>query len=1257
VHLKSLELCGFKSFADRTKVVFERGLTAIVGPNGCGKSNIVDAIRWALGEQSARTLRGGAMQDVIFNGGGRRGPLGMAEVTLAFENEDRLLGLERDEVRVTRRLYRSGESEYELNGKACRLRDIRELLLDTGAGATAATFVEQGKIDALLHASPEERRHVLEEAAGIGRYKIRKKEALDRLEEVSQDRARLGDVLAEVIARHEEVKRQAEKAARWKDLRDRYREVRLLAARVKRAALEKKADDAKSRAARLAEERARLEAAAAALAAASDALAEEKRGRERAMREAELELRDLAAAIDGRKRQAEHEARRAAECQDDLAREERAREALEGKARSLEKEIQAGRAAAAAQERDEQGLGKRLDALEARVRDLDARAAAAQAALDTTRRDLLARLQAESQLKNRLAELDARARVLAGREDRLARKRAEVAAALAEREAQAQALTKSAEEDEARATALEADWKRAAAARDDAEKAIRAAEEAFLEQRRKANEVEARIAALASLDREGADLEPGVRAVLEAGGPDVLGPLGDALALSREHAAAIEAALGPRAQAVLVRTRESAIGIARWLAKAGKGRAELIPLDAAAAECPAEPLAPAISPATDRLLRENGFLGWAADLARPNDLARPLVARLLARTAVARDLDAALALATLPAVTACVTLAGDRVAAGAIEAGKRRATSRIERRSELQELDARREEGAKALAARRADLERLRDAEKTAAAEAERLRGEHHEARLRAFGAKKGREELDRGLARLREEERLTAAEFEEVAQDRTETKDGLAEAETRLAEERAQAHGLDAAAAERAATLRAVEVDRAGAREELQDLKVRLARGAEQWEALRRAAARAERELEENRRSRDALAADTARTRERLTESRGAADRLMAEALKLSDERAGREAKLAEITAAVEADAKALAARRAEEAEAHAARERAQAGLAQAESAERDARVRLEELAARVRDDLGVDLASLPPPPEAPAAPKKRRARGGAESGPAGSEGADATAPAAEGESAPASTRVPTGDGEDPKLEASLDREAGALRRQMEEIGAVNLEALDECEKLDERRRFLGEQVADLERAEENLRATVRKINETSRKRFLETFEAVRENFRDIFRRLFGGGKADLVLEDGKDVLEAGVDVLARPPGKEARTISLLSGGEKTLATVALLFAVFRAKPGPFCILDEVDAALDEHNVGRFVGIVRDFLDRSQFLIVSHNKRTMAAADALYGVTMPEPGVSAPVSVRLGPAGQAAAASGAAGAPATAGAAAAPAS
>jgi chromosome segregation protein len=394
----------------------------------------------------------------------------------------------------------------------------------------------------------------------------------------------------------------------------------------------------------------------------------------------------------------------------------------------------------------------------------------------------------------------------------------------------------------------------------------------------------------------------------------------------------------------------------------------------------------------------------------------------------------------------------------------------------------------------------------------------------------------------------------------------------------------------------RAVDVERTTVREELHDLKVRLARGAAEFESMRQAAARAELELAENLKSRAGLGLDLERAKARREESQGLMERLRAEAAAMRDERARREERFKADQATLGEVARRLTEVRAQEQGAVTARTKADALLAQAERDAREAAVRLEELAGRLRDELSIELASLEPP-------------------------------------------APPKPGEPPFSEAAAEREASSLRRKIEEIGPVNLEALEECDRLAERRKFLSAQVADLETAEENLRAAIRKINETSRKRFLETFEAVRENFQVIFRKLFGGGKADLVLEEGKDVLDAGVEVTARPPGKEARTLTLLSGGEKVLTTVALLFAVFRAKPGPFCILDEVDAALDEHNVGRFVGLVRDFLDRSQFLIVTHNKRTMKAADALYGVTMPEQGVSAPVSVRLGRAEEAAAA------------------
>jgi chromosome segregation protein len=1145
-------------------------------------SNIVDGIRWALGEQSAKSLRGGAMTDVIFNGGGRRGPVGFAEVSLVFDNQDRGLAVERDEVRVTRRLYRSGESEYLLNGKASRLRDIRELLLDTGAGASAATFVEQGKIDALLHASAEERRHVLEEAAGIGRYKLRKRECLDRLDEVSTDRQRLADILAEVIRQHDEVKKQAEKAGKYVEVRDRLRAVRSLWARHKRATYER----------RIAESKARGTAAHDALAletareakASGDAtrLDEEKRARESAQRRAELELRDLAGEIEARKRAIEQEKKRAHELKEDRSGLEEKLSEAEARRKALEKEIAENRRSQASFREKDEGLSGEVARVERRVGELEQQAAAAGAELEHLKKDLLARMQEESRAKNRLFELTTTTTVLAGRQKRLSEKKAQVGGALAEREKELEALARRARAAEERALEADDEVRAASARREGAEKALRSAEEGFIEARRRHGEVEARLEALRALEKDGEGLEPGVRALLARGGEGVIGAVADQLQVERRFALALEAALGARALTVAVATRRAAAEAARFLASANAGRAAVAACEGIRA--PDVRIEPVAHP---------GFLGWAGDLARPSGAAAALVARMLEGTAVVADLDAALAIAGggegARRAWRAVTLAGEVVELdGAIEAGVRAGLGRVQRVAERQDLEAQLARGEADLEARRRDMDRLRKEERAASAEVDRVRSERDEARLQAASAKSQREERERAMAVVREDLRLCAEELAQIAGDTEEAARELAQVEAALEGYRKAAAALDAQVSERSAKARAVEAERATAREELADLKVRHARGAEQLEALKAALARAEREHAEVLRAREAAKLDLERARTRQDESKALVERLKTEAATLGAEMAAREERYEVEEAALKDLGARLLAAREEAAAAAAAKQKAESTLAEAARVAKDAESRLEDLATRLRDELLIELHSLEPAPEP----------------------------------------VP---GEPPYNEPAAEREYSSLRQKLNDIGPVNLEALEECERLAGRRVTLEGQLKDITEAEENLRATVRKINETSRKRFLETFEAVRENFQQIFRKLFGGGKADLQLEEGKDVLEAGVEVTARPPGKEARTLSLLSGGEKVLTTVSLLFAVFRAKPGPFCILDEVDAALDEHNVGRFVALVRDFLDRSQFLIVTHNKRTMKAADALYGVTMPEQGVSAPVSVRLG--------------------------
>jgi len=1182
VHLTSLELFGFKSFADKTEIVFERGLTAIVGPNGCGKSNIVDGIRWALGEQSVKSLRGGAMTDVIFNGGGRRGPTGMAEVTLTFDNTDRALAIDKDQVRVTRRLYRSGESEYILCGKPSRLRDIRELLLDTGAGASAATFVEQGKIDALLHASAEERRHVLEEAAGIGKYKLRKKECLDRLEEVTADRLRLSDLLAEVVARHEEVKKQAEKAGKYVEVRDRLRSVRTLWARHKRSTLEKRIAEAKAKGEKAHGDHAReleREAKSNALATRLD---EEKRGRESAQRKAELEMRDLQGEIEARKRAVEQERKRASELKEDRASLDESLGKADERRKELEKEIAASAKALHEIREKDHGLGEAVSLAEARVQELERLAATASAEVEHLKKDLLTCMQQEMHAKNRLSHLDTTLKVLAARRQRIGERRATIGDQLAAREREVAALGRQAQAQLQRAEEVDEDLRVAVGRRDLADRTLRASEEGFREAQKKHHEVEARLEALRSLERSGEGLEPGVQALLARGGDALVGALADQLTIDRRHAGAIEAALGGRALHVAVTTREAAAQAACYLATANQGRAALVACEGVVGPTPLPPP-----------LAHAGFIGWAAALAGPTGPAKAVIERMLEGTAVVKDLDAALALAGgrdgARQVWRAVTLAGEVIDLdGALEAGTRSGKGRVQRIAERQELEGQLTRGEEDLETRRKDMDAQRRVVIAADQEAIALKSERDEARLQASSAKSRRDELDKALSVTREDLRMAEDELAQIAEGTDEAAKELQEVEPALKKNQESVGALEVKVGEKTSRARAIEAERSGAREELSDLKVRYARGAEQFESLKGALARAERELAEVLKRKETLKLDFERAKQRQEESKALVEKLKAEAVAMSTDKEGREARYEAEEAALKVLAAELGLARDEATASLAAKQKAESILAESARIAGEASIKLEDLASRLKDELSIELSTLEPAPE----PKA---------------------------------------GEPPYSEQAAEKEASSLRSKLSDMGPVNLEALEECERLSERRKTLDFQIKDIEGAEENLRATVRKINETSRKRFIETFEAVRENFQHTFRKLFGGGKADLTLEEGKDVLEAGVEVTARPPGKEARTLSLLSGGEKVLTTVSLLFAVFRAKPGPFCILDEVDAALDEHNVGRFVALVRDFLDKSQFLIVTHNKRTMKAADALYGITMPEQGVSAPVSVRLG--------------------------
>ncbi|HEX6677558.1 MAG TPA: chromosome segregation protein SMC [Actinomycetes bacterium] len=1174
--LKSLTLRGFKSFADKTVLDFEPGITVIVGPNGSGKSNVVDAIAWVLGEQGVKSLRGGKMEDVIFAGTGKRPPLGRAEVTLTIDNSAGLLPIEYTEVTVARHLYRSGESEYALNGTTCRLLDIQELLSDTGVGRELHTILGQGQLDEVLQGRPEDRRAAIEEAAGVYKHRRRKEKAVRKLAGMEQHLARLSDLVGELRRQLKPLQQQAETARRAAEVAAELREVRLtmrareLATARRRAATLEREEQAFS--AKLAELEARSADAQADETRLSESLQAQEPAAGRAretvhrlttvrerlrgtMALAEERARHLAEALaeEGEGRSAADLEREADEVAADLAQVE------EELASATERTEQAEAARAEAQARlaafDELAAGAEQDRAEAHRREVElaGEVAGLRRAIEQAGGDAARLIEAADDLRQRQADVDGQ---LAGMQ-----------AELAELEAGAADLA------ETLAKAEEARDRHAA------EHARLAGEERRLEERRAA--VRARRQAFEATARAaGADA---LGALREAGSDGILGPLAGALSVEDGYEAAVAAALGPDADALVAEDLDAAAGAAGALRQAGSGRAILLhPAVPASARGAAKPSGAASGSADGQLLADHvEAAGPAGDVAHA----------LLAGVLLARDLDEARELATGHPGRRVVTLAGELVATGRVEGG---ATPQ-----------------ASGLAARKA-AEQAAGAERAAAAELGALAAELHSAERELEALDAG---VDRAGAAIRDaevhtsglRERLAVVAKEQhhlqqeaaaVASRRAELEGGrerdaekLADAEARLAachqrEQRAPDHAgrapllteaeqaQQAATAARVTTAAVAERRRMLARRET-DLRAQAAAEAEA--AGRRTRARAARLAGARRADEAARLAATvlARLERSLAAAEAERDRLVqaVRGARAELDYAGRRRR--EATAALDE---------------HRAASRA------SDSARVEARVRAEDLATRVVEEFSIqpdDVLREYLPDEA------------------------------ELEQLPE---------DDPRRLPSqeLRRIATALDRRLTLLGRVNPLALEEFKALEERYAFLSSQLQDLKESRRDLLKVVRAVDERVREVFGQAFSDVATEFERTFALLFPGGEGRLVLTEPDDLLASGVEVEARPPGKRVRRLSLLSGGERSLAALAFCFAVFRARPSPFYVLDEVEAALDDVNLQRFLDLLEDAREHAQLLVVSHQRRTMEAADALYGVSMQAEGVSKVVSQRL---------------------------
>ncbi|MFE7196148.1 chromosome segregation protein SMC [Microbacterium oxydans] len=1176
MHLKSLTLKGFKSFAQPTSFVFEPGVTCIVGPNGSGKSNVVDALAWVMGEQGAKTLRGGKMEDVIFAGTSTRGPLGRAEVQLTIDNSDGALPIEFAEVTISRTLFRNGSSEYAINGEGCRLLDVQELLSDSGLGREMHVIVGQGRLDTVLQASPEDRRGFIEEAAGILKHRRRKEKTLRKLDAMETNLTRLSDLAGEIRRQLKPLGRQAEIA----------REAQTIAAVVRDAKARLFADD--------------VVALRAALA--DHTRTEHERHTERLVLsdQAETVRASIARLEQDQNSVAVDQARSVAFGLEQVQERMRGLYTLANQRLALlgtDDDDAAVTAITVTQAtideaRDEidtisAGLGDAQDAAAAASREV----VHARAELDTLDVDIAEQSALVSQYDMRLSALrgsaDAAASALAAVRGAVLRQENALEAANARRREAAEALESIEDAEAPEGTAVEH-----AAAYESAQRAATAAEtereslrERLHSAEREVDSLTAKTSALSSA----LALSGGAAEIVSAGGRGVRGLVGDAVQVRAGYEAAVSAVLGPLAEGVLIDTASDAFAMAVESAQQRRGVVDFVIADSPRPQTALLSLA-GVVPAVDVVTAPEGVLG------------------ILSHVLIADDLDSARAARSAfdakgDTGTTIVTLGGDVITAQTLRTGSGGERSRLE-------LAAERDAAAERLAEIRIVADSLREARRDADEAVETTRRQAKEA-LRAL------REHDAALATHAEQvNRITVRHESAVAEcERLET--GLAQAQSAVSEAEQKAEAAKAAldeaiaaprpvldASARDGLLEALELAREGevrARLEIETLRERV-------RAAQSRVASLERQREQER---DA-AAEAARRAVIRRAQRESASGVADELPRILDslDRSVAEARLAlkEAEAARSAQNQELVGLRAQEAS---LRERL-TGLTESvhglELQIHEKKLHLNSLLERVSSELALDEDILI-----------------AEYGP------DQLVPRD-----PTTTTAPDRDAADDAAAIPFDRRIQQRRlaeaeRKLAQLGRVNPLALEEFAALEQRHAFLTEQLADLTQTRQDLLTIIADLDERMQTIFASAFEDTKEAFGQVFPLLFPGGTGSISLTDPDNMLTTGIEVSVRPVGKKIERLSLLSGGERSLAAVALLVAIFKARPSPFYILDEVEAALDDANLGRLLTVFEQLRESSQLLVITHQKRTMEIADALYGVSMRQDGVSAVVGQRVG--------------------------
>jgi len=1199
MRLEKIEIIGFKSFADKAVFSFQPGITAIIGPNGCGKSNIVDALKWVLGEQSAKNMRGDRMEDVIFAGSEGRKATGMAEVTLHLaEVEGRLPpGLSGyNEISITRRLYRSGESEYFINKVPCRLKDIRDLFLDTGLEARSYSIVEQERIGQILNSKPVDRRFLIEEAAGVMKYKARRAEASQKLELASQNLLRIKDIITEVERQINSLNRQAKKAERYNRLREEIRDLELRILSI----------DYKGLIRELSEVNGRLERITEDIAKAKARVSEWEAGiEERKIRLLEIEkgIESLQAKLLQSEKGVGQKERDISLLRSDISsmkeREDKNNKEIgllsieeEGIKKQLKTIDEEGSALEEEIEEKGKGISEREDSLST----LEAEISAIEASLEEAKKTLFEKASRISDLRNRISHLETLRDAISKKEKIGNEEAKEINGELFRKEEDLKRTLENLDGLKKEMMALEDE--RAEVIRDIKrnERDLEIAEDLFLKKKdaltersarlRSLKEIEVGLEALGSIQGQ-----EGIKDLLmnKMDGITIHGLVADIIETSPQYEVAIEAALGEGLQHIVLKDHEAILKTIAQLKAENSGRGAFIPIE------------PRVMRSEDiNLSPLDGIIGDAISFVRCRDGYQKVIEALLGDTVIVKDLSAGLKIWRENGIQKTfVTLEGDVIyPSGSVKGGSPSSNGGIlKKRRETKELEEEIEILKKEFASVEEEMVRTSNALKESKRREETLS-------LRIEGLGKEILKIEKDIAILQGDRdrllkrieilRIEEVEMEKEKRDRDRELSINTESLNALQEEKELLEGEVSGLAQELNEKRDSFED---LRAELIDLKLGLATLKEkrdgmikEKERLRSSQRKAEGRIlaltEENR----GINQRILRIEERIKEAEEELKAILRERIEYGDQMAKMKESQIELHNEIEALEQYLKKER-EDLEAIQSEE-GRIGVRKAELT-----VKIEHIIQSLRNNYNLSIEDLNLKPET-------------------EESKDI-------------------DGPSPLTHhASLDREKAEervahLKERIESLGPVNLTALEDYKDLKERFEFLMTQQIDLLQSIDSLKEAIVRIDRTTEHRLRESFRVLNERFQEVFRTLFEGGRAELIL-DGGDILNSGIEIVAQPPGKKLQNLSLMSGGEKALTAIALLFASFLVKPSPLCLLDEVDAPLDDTSIERFTSILKDLSERSQFVVITHNRKTMEVANLLYGITMEEPGVSKVVSVRL---------------------------